>query len=95
MDKEYIKKMLLELMRPSKDDEEREILAKKCELSIRRFQNMSELEKNSFVKMFNDGWCATCSFDSAKCAEQHECEAFKIVDEALNKGDDEDGKETV
>ena len=55
---------------------------------------MDELEKNSFVKMWTEGWCSTCNFDSAKCAEQHECEAFKTVNKAISKGGDKD-EETV
>lgn len=55
----------------------------------RTLKVMSELEKNSFVKMFNEGWCSTCNFDSSKCAEQHECEAFKTVNNAINKGGDD------
>lgn len=55
---------------------------------------MQELEQNSFVKMFTEGWCTDCNFDSAKCAEQHECEAFKTVNKALKKGGD-NNEETV
>jgi len=56
----------------------------------RTLRVMDELEKNSFVKMFSEGWCSTCNFDASKCAEQHECEAFKTVNKAINKGGDTD-----
>ena len=49
-------------------------------------------ESNSFVKMFSEGWCTDCDFNSSKCAEQHECEAYKIVNKAESKGGDEDEK---
>ena len=51
---------------------------------------MDELEKNSFVKMWSDGWCAGCDFDSSKCAEQHECQAFKTLKQQWS-GDDSEG----
>lgn len=63
--------------------------------NIRRAKNMTELEQNSFVKMFTEGWCSDCSFDSAKCAEQHECEAFKTVNKALNSKGGDNNEETV
>ena len=53
---------------------------------------MDELEKNSFIKMWSEGWCSTCNFDACKCAEQHECEAFKTVNKVINKGGDDDEK---
>ena len=57
---------------------------------------MDELEKNSFIKMFTEGWCSGCAFDSSKCAEQKECEAYKVISKLTNnEGEDNDGKETV
>lgn len=53
--------------------------------------NMDELEKNTFVKMHNDGWCKTCDYDSNKCAKQHECEAFKTLKQQMS-GVTEDGE---
>ena len=50
---------------------------------------MSELEKNSFIKMFSDGWCSTCDFDSAKCAKQKECQAYKTLKQQWS--DDNEG----
>ena len=51
---------------------------------------MDELEKNSFVKMWTEGWCSGCEFDSSKCAEQHECQAFKTLKQQWS-GDDNEG----
>ena len=56
---------------------------------------MDELENNSFIKMFTDGWCATCSFDSAKCAEQKECEAYKTISQQWSDKGGDDDEETV
>lgn len=59
---------------------------------------MDELEENSFVKMWTDGWCSTCNFDASKCAEQHECEAFKTLRQQWSCDDDNGGgnnEETV
>lgn len=55
----------------------------------RMMKVMSELEKNSFVKMWTDGWCAGCEFDSSKCAEQHECQAYKTLKQQWS--DDDNG----
>lgn len=52
---------------------------------------MDELEKNSFVKMWTDGWCSGCEFDSSKCAEQHECQAFKTLKQQWSGYDNEGG----
>ena len=58
----------------------------------RILDTMDELEKNSFIKMFTDGWCSGCAFDSSKCAEQKMCEAYKIVNKSIDgKGDDNNG----
>ena len=51
---------------------------------------MDKLEQNSFIKMFSDGWCAGCSFDSSKCAEQKMCEAYKIVNKAIEEEKDDE-----
>ena len=59
---------------------------------------MDELEKNSFVKMWTEGWCSGCEFDSSKCAEQHECQAFKTLKQQWSGDDNEGGgsnEETV
>lgn len=56
---------------------------------------MDELEKNSFIKMFTEGWCSGCAFDSSKCAEQKECEAYKVISKATNNEGDDKDEETV
>ena len=72
------------------DDTNAETIRKRAIKKWRTLRVMDELEKNSFVKMWTEGWCSTCSFDASKCAEQHECEAFKTVNKAINKGGDDD-----
>jgi len=52
---------------------------------------MDELEKNSFIKMWNEGWCSGCEFDSSKCAEQHECQAFRTLEQLWSDDNNEGG----
>lgn len=42
-------------------------------------------KENTFIKMFNEGWCSTCDFDASKCAEQQECESCKQKEEKDEK----------
>ena len=57
---------------------------KKCEC-----KNGVCLGKGTFLRMWTDGWCADCSFDVTKCAEQRICEAYKIVEKAEEKNNEE------
>lgn len=72
-----------------------DIVHKNINKKWRMMKIMDELEKNSFIKMFTDGWCATCNFDSAKCAEQKECEAYKIISQQWSDKGGDDDEETV
>lgn len=71
-------------------------IRKNIDKKWRMFKAVDDLENNSFIKMFTKGCCSGCAFDSSKCAEQKECEAYKVISKLTNtEGDDEDNGQRI